>query len=306
MAQISIITPTYNRAHLLENLWVNLNSQTISDFQWIVVDDGSTDATRSFIEGIKDNRVTYLYKNNGGVNVARNYAYEFINAPYVTYLDSDDLFSTYSALDILLSEIQQCGPDIGLVSFPVTFESNYTNNYDVLKAKRVIADFKEHICERAIKGEFISVYKFETLKLSKWPNYSGMECLRHWKISESTNALIIFFPLRIYNNNSIDSLSSGIALLNRLDDLISANFELINNYKSNWSDFCPCQIGKYSLNLAIYLSLKGSPQAIKIFFEAFKYSTNKIKIKILILVFILIIPLKYRRRLFLFYTSLNK
>lgn len=306
MAQISIITPTYNRVHLLENLWLNLKSQTISDFQWIVVDDGSIDDTRSFIEGIRDNRITYLYKNNGGVNDARNYAFEFINAPYVTYLDSDDLFSTYSALDILLSEIQKCGPNIGLVSFPVTSDANYTCNYDVLNTKRVIADFKEHICEESIKGEFISVYKYETLKLSKWPNFSGMECLRHWKISESTNALIVSIPLRIYNNNSSDSLSSGKALLNRLDDLISANFELINKYKSNWFNLCPCQIGKYSLNLAIYLALCGSPFAINMFFEAFKYSTNKIRIKILFLVFILVIPLKFRRRLFLFYTGLKK
>lgn len=57
---ISIITPTYNRAHLLTRLFKSLERQTCKDFEWIVIDDGSTDNTKLLVNSI-------LYSIEGGV-----------------------------------------------------------------------------------------------------------------------------------------------------------------------------------------------------------------------------------------------
>ena len=60
--QITVFTPTYNRAHLLPRLYKSLCAQTCKDFEWIIVDDGSVDETKSIIDGfINDNSITIRY-----------------------------------------------------------------------------------------------------------------------------------------------------------------------------------------------------------------------------------------------------
>ncbi|MDE6286638.1 MAG: glycosyltransferase family 2 protein, partial [Muribaculaceae bacterium] len=51
MYALTIFTPTYNRAHTLERTYRSLCAQTAHDFEWLVVDDGSTDGTRRLVEG---------------------------------------------------------------------------------------------------------------------------------------------------------------------------------------------------------------------------------------------------------------
>ncbi len=70
--QVSIVTPTYNRAHQILRAWQSLKNQSLESFQWIVVDDGSDDSTANVIRDIDDPRITYIYQQNMGVNAARN------------------------------------------------------------------------------------------------------------------------------------------------------------------------------------------------------------------------------------------
>ncbi|MCI9414110.1 MAG: glycosyltransferase family 2 protein [Clostridiales bacterium] len=93
--KIAVLTPTYNRAHLLGRLYHSLLSQTDTDFVWIVVDDGSTDDTESVIESFVNARppftIRYYYKENGGKASALNYAFQ--NEPDIDFfavIDSDD------------------------------------------------------------------------------------------------------------------------------------------------------------------------------------------------------------------------
>ena len=68
---VSIITPTYNRARLLIRLWSSLNKQKFTNFEWIIIDDGSTDDTKKKIEKLNDERIKYFNQPNKGVNAAR-------------------------------------------------------------------------------------------------------------------------------------------------------------------------------------------------------------------------------------------
>ena len=69
---VSIVTPTYNRAHLLPRAWASIARQTETRLEWIVVDDGSTDNTRQVVLAFNDPRIHYIYQHNQGVNEARN------------------------------------------------------------------------------------------------------------------------------------------------------------------------------------------------------------------------------------------
>src|SRR5574344_324976 len=90
---ITVFTPTYNRAHLLCNAYNSLLRQTNKDFEWLIIDDGSTDNTKEIIHKyIDDNKIKIRYykKNNGGKHTAINYGIKRAKGELTIILDSDD------------------------------------------------------------------------------------------------------------------------------------------------------------------------------------------------------------------------
>lgn len=88
---ISVIIPTFNRAGLVERAVQSVLSQSMRDFELIVVDDGSTDDSLERLAGISDKRLQVLSQGNMGVCAARNRGIREATADFVTWLDSDDL-----------------------------------------------------------------------------------------------------------------------------------------------------------------------------------------------------------------------
>lgn len=90
--KISIIIPAYNSATFIEKTLLSVLHQTYTDFEVIIIDDGSTDATSKIIEKWqrKDARIKYYYKPNGGVSSARNLGIEKAKGEFISFLDSDD------------------------------------------------------------------------------------------------------------------------------------------------------------------------------------------------------------------------
>lgn len=93
MKTLTIITPTYNRAQFILNLYTSLENQTNKDFCWLVVDDGSIDNTDTIIERLKNSasfEILYLKKSNGGKHTALNYGINKIASELTMIVDSDD------------------------------------------------------------------------------------------------------------------------------------------------------------------------------------------------------------------------
>jgi len=88
----SIILPTFNRASYLEKAIGSVLSQTFEDFELIIVDDGSTDNTRTVVENWQDDRLNYFFKQNEERSIARNFGIARAHGRYVNFLDSDDYF----------------------------------------------------------------------------------------------------------------------------------------------------------------------------------------------------------------------
>ena len=90
---LTIITPTYNRKNLLNKLYDSLKNQTSHEFEWIIVDDGSSDGTKESVKNIKENAtidINYIYKENGGKHTAINVGAKQAKGELITIIDSDD------------------------------------------------------------------------------------------------------------------------------------------------------------------------------------------------------------------------
>ena len=78
--KITVFTPTYNRAYIIEKLYASLCRQTYRNFEWLVVDDGSTDGTDVLFERLRaeaDFPIQYFKKENGGKGRAINFGVEY-------------------------------------------------------------------------------------------------------------------------------------------------------------------------------------------------------------------------------------
>ncbi|MBY0145122.1 glycosyltransferase family A protein [Neobacillus niacini] len=102
--EITILTTTYNRGYIIENLYRSLCRQNNRNFSWLIVDDGSSDNTKMLVQGfIKENKIKikYVYQNNGGKMRAHNKGVDMIETPLFMCVDSDDYLSD-NAVDIII------------------------------------------------------------------------------------------------------------------------------------------------------------------------------------------------------------
>jgi glycosyltransferase involved in cell wall biosynthesis len=95
MERVTVFTPTFNRAKVLHRVYDSLTSQTYTDFKWLIVDDGSTDDTRSVVAGFAAEAkfpVEYVYQSNQGKHMATNRAVAMTDTELFVIADSDDAF----------------------------------------------------------------------------------------------------------------------------------------------------------------------------------------------------------------------
>ncbi len=101
---VTILTPTYNRAAKLNKLYESLCAQNVKDFEWLVIDDGSSDNTKELIEGFADKAsftIRYVYKENGGKHTALNLGIGMIESELTFIVDSDDYLAP-DAIEVIL------------------------------------------------------------------------------------------------------------------------------------------------------------------------------------------------------------
>lgn len=91
MSKVSVIIPTYNYAHYIEEAIDSVLAQTYKDYEIIVVDDGSTDNTKEVVSKYGP-KIKYIYQENQGLSAARNTGIKNSNGEYIAILDSDDLW----------------------------------------------------------------------------------------------------------------------------------------------------------------------------------------------------------------------
>jgi hypothetical protein len=108
---LSVVVPLYNKSRCVERAIRSALAQTYTDFELIVVDDGSTDNGVLQVEAIGDLRIRVLRQENAGVSAARNRGTRESNAPWIAFLDADDEWSPthLATLMGLINEFPNCG-----------------------------------------------------------------------------------------------------------------------------------------------------------------------------------------------------
>jgi glycosyltransferase involved in cell wall biosynthesis len=137
MPLVSIIIPTYNRERLVQDTIDNVFGQTFTDWELIIIDDGSTDNTQAVLNKRYGDTIRYVYQENQGESAARNHGLGLASGKYLAFLDSDDLWSPIKLecqVAVLEAEHQ-----VGLV-----YTRAYFINYEGLILRRLPDGHNQH------------------------------------------------------------------------------------------------------------------------------------------------------------------
>lgn len=178
MIKVTILTPTYNRKNTLPILVDSLKKQTRQDFQWLVIDDGSTDETEKYFEKLKLEDISFEWeyhkKENGGKHTALNASHNYIKGNVVLILDSDDYLTT-DAIETIENEWNEYitdNPNIGIINY---FRGGKDGSHLSVAHKQdiYIDDDIHYRINKKIKGDRCEVLRADLLKKYPFPVYDG-------------------------------------------------------------------------------------------------------------------------------------
>lgn len=219
----TIFTPTYNRAYKIGDLYESLKKQTFSDFEWLVVDDGSTDNTeqkvKEFIdEGVID--IRYIKKCNEGKHVAINDGAEVANGIWFFIVDSDDWLLD-NALETTIKYCEQVNGNkefAGVVGLRGNIEGNVWSTGNINKENSTIDPTKigdeyvdatpvEYRYKLKVAGDRAEVIKTSVLKKYKFPSFEGEKFMPErylWNLLSADGYKFRWFNKVVYVTEYLD------------------------------------------------------------------------------------------------------
>lgn len=267
MPFFSVIVPTFNRATILARAIESIRNQIFSDWELIIIDDGSTDGTDKVLEFfLRDSRIKYFKQENQGVCTARNFGSEKATGNYITFLDSDDYVSE-SWLKDFYNEIQKTSADI-------------------VRCKTMVNNIPENEDQDLLSGNytvkidlFLEVGKYDSnLKF-------GENTELKWRLEEKSPKFSFisnynFFYDNDLSNNSIKKKENQIDFTYYI---LIKHHEIFKKNK-RWKQIVYQIAGVNCLQLGrvkegkslIWKGYFSNPKHIKSFFRAIKYSLNKV------------------------------
>ena len=205
---LTVFTPTYNRAHTLVRTYESLCRQTCKNFEWLIIDDGSTDNTAELVKSwVQEGKISirYIFQENQGMHGAHNTAYKNINTELNTCVDSDD-YMLDDAVEKICAFWKKYGSEkyAGIVSLDQTVDG-------MIIGTCFPSDLKETTLygfyERGGKGDKKLVYRTEVI--NQYPEYPIFEgeryvglAYKYMLIDQSYKLLILNEPLVIVEYQS--------------------------------------------------------------------------------------------------------
>ncbi len=177
---ISIVTPSYNRAHLLERLFESLCQQTNKGFEWILVDDGSTDNTEEIARKLKESNsyknvfpIQYIKKENGGKHTALNRGIQAALGELILLLDSDDSLppTAIETINQYFKPIKDDSSFGGVAGFMAHHDGTVIGQ---CTTKGVVdANSLDYHYQYGASGDMCEVFKTSVLKEFPFPEIEG-------------------------------------------------------------------------------------------------------------------------------------
>lgn len=293
--RFTIFTPTYNRGYIINKLFVSLKKQTFKDFEWIVIDDGSTDQTESIVsEFIKDSEFPIIYKKveNGGKHRAVNLGTQIASGELFFIVDSDDWLPEQSLQ--IIDQWEKALPNEGAGKFcgicglrvtnagipmGTTFIGQYLDCTTLERGKNGISGDKAEV----IYTDIIRQYPFEEFEGEKFLTESVM-----WDKIANAGYKFRFINENVYVSDYLD------------DGLSKSGMSKVINSPKGWglSIYQDYVFGKISNDdiwnkyLTYYYMLKG-----KIPFTDIPHNLHISAIPFYALLFLKLINLRWTRRI---------
>src|SRR5665213_1530574 len=216
--KVSVIIPCYNQAHFLNEAVDSVLAQTYTNWECIIVNDGSTDNTESVALTCaeKDNRIKYIRKENVGLSSARNKGLDEATGDYIQFLDSDDMITSDkfetslrngNDADVIISGFKMFSKDNADIRLPFKLSANDFNFNSILMGWDVQFVFPPH------SGIFKS-YLFEHLRFNE-----ALRAREDWLMwleiyQKNIKSVFIDQPLALYRSSS-DSMSQKRLLMDQ-------------------------------------------------------------------------------------------
>jgi glycosyltransferase involved in cell wall biosynthesis len=172
---ITVFTPTYNRENLIGRLYESLKTQTNKDFEWIVVDDGSTDKTeelfQTLLSGENEFPIKYIKKGNGGKHTAINLGVQEAKGEMFIIVDSDDWLAD-NAVEIIINDYKTL-PKEGFAG--LGYNRSYTNGEMIGRchSKKFIDATSLERGKIGLQGDKAEVFFTDCLKKYPFPVFLG-------------------------------------------------------------------------------------------------------------------------------------
>ena len=215
--RFTVLTPTYNRGHLLGALFESLCRQTFHDFEWVIIDDGSADDTKQIVEQFQQKEpffpIIYYKQENGGKHRAWNKGIELASGELVFGCDSDD-YLTDDALEITdrvektipIEEKKRFAGVCGLKAYQDGSEVGETFQGSVYRDMTYLERIQNNV-----KGDKSEVFYTEVWKENRYREFEGEKFL-----TEATSLFLMSekgLRIRFFNMiiKKIEYLSDGLS-----------------------------------------------------------------------------------------------
>ena len=175
---ITIFTPTYNRAYTLERIYNSLKKQKNTDFEWLIVDDGSTDNTKEVVsKWIQEKNINlrYYYQENAGKMQAHNKGVELAKYELFCCVDSDD-YLTNNAIDIILKCWEMHKNDdniIGILDFKFSKKGQELSSGNLNNVIGRTCTLDDAYRKFGLRGDAELIYRTEIIKRFSFPSFKG-------------------------------------------------------------------------------------------------------------------------------------
>lgn len=172
--KLTIFTPSYNRENTLTRLYESLKNQSNQDFEWLIVDDGSSDETESLIESFINEQVLsirYIKQANAGKQAAWNNAVSNAKGELFCGVDSDDALAASHNIEDIFSKYAVLLEDEKIIGLRFLAYSNVKKNFDgkMISEDIVVQSYFDEFADAGNFGERIDVFKTSILKKYLYP-----------------------------------------------------------------------------------------------------------------------------------------
>lgn len=278
---LTIFTPTFNRAYILPNLYESLVNQCYKDFEWVIVDDGSTDETESIVKKwIAQSKICikYIKQENQGKHIAINTGTEYADGELFFIVDSDDSLKPHAVSAI--SEFWLSNNDMG-VSGIIGYREFSDGKLVGSKLPPNVKKCKLRDCKRlGSDGDKVVIYRTDIIRQYKYPKFGNERFLGESYVFNQIddNYDMLVMNERIYSfAYQLDGLSQNFRVLYQKNPLgfqafyeqsIKYSDSLVNRIKilahlwclgivtKDLSDFVKSVLGILTLPIGIALYLK--------------------------------------------------